>query len=127
PRPAEPRDAYTAVLRLGRKGAKRTARRFDRLTPLPSADNPYLVYLGVTETEEAVSFLLSTDVRATGDGKCLPNKTSCESIELRRGQSAELEVTSDDGRLTRWVLDLVRIDKTGKAAPSRAVAARDAS
>ncbi len=108
---ADPRDAYVAVVRLGVSGSKRPLKRIARLSPLPSADNPALVYLGVSKADDSAVLLLSQDVKASGDGVCRPSKASCESIELAPGDEALLEVTGAGGATRTYQFDLVRIEK----------------
>jgi hypothetical protein len=98
-------------VRFGEQGTKRRAREIGRLTPLPDTEDPYLVYMGTPEDKNTAVFLLSTDVTATGDGVCRPRRSTCESVELRKGQTEYLEVTADDGTVTRYRLDLVRVER----------------
>ena len=127
PAPApDPPDSYVVALRFGKAGAKRARRKVERLTPLPSPENPFFVYLGVLSDAKTAVFMLSSDVKATGDGACKPRKSSCETVELRRGDSELLEATADDGKVTRYRLDVVRITKELSPVPSRGVAASKA-
>jgi len=117
---------YVVALRFGRVGVKRPRQEVGRLTPLPSAENPFFVFLGVLSDAKTAVFMLSSDVTATGDGTCKPRKSSCETVELRRGDTEFLAKTAEDGTVTRFQLDIGRITKQQAAAPSRAVAARKA-
>ncbi len=111
PKPVS-RDDFAVVLRYGEKGSARPAQSVLRLTPLPTAESPSVVYLGVDPSEKTVSFLLSENVTPTGEVTCRPSKAVCDSIAMAPGDRAELAVTDDDGDVTRWVVDVVRIDKT---------------
>ena len=71
-------DVYRATLRFGEPGAMRTIKDIARLTPLPSVDNPFFVFLGVKDDGETLVFLVSSDAKATGDGVCRPQAT-CET------------------------------------------------
>lgn len=120
----EPQDSYVIGIRFGRTNATRARRTVERLTPLPSADNPFFVYLGVLSDEKTAVFLLSSDVKATGDGACKPRASSCETIELQRGDTEFFDVTSEDGKVTQYQLDVLSVTKETADTPSRAVAAR---
>jgi len=118
-----PRDFYSVAIRLGRIGTERSRRKIERLTPLPSKDRPFFLYLGVLSDRKTAVFLLSADVKATGDGVCKPRRARCEAVELRRGDTELLDVTGADGKVTQYQLDLLGVAKERAGAPSRAVAA----
>lgn len=61
------------------------------LTPLPDADEPFLVYVGKTKSGRA-SFLVSADVKVTGQGACTPSRTDCRTLEMKVGDTAVLEL-----------------------------------
>ena len=91
-----------------------------RLTPLPSADNPFFVFLGVLEDRETLVFLLSSDVTATGDGKCRPSSKSCQTIELKTGDTEFFDFAQEDGTVIQYQMDVLKVDRrdatTAKAA-----------
>ena len=64
---------YVADLRFGQADSMKTLRDVARLTPLPSASNPFFVFLGVKEDGKTLVFLVSSDAKATGDGTCKPS------------------------------------------------------
>jgi len=95
-----------------------------RLAPLPSAGNPILIFMGTRADHETAVFMLSTDVKAQGDGRCVPSTKTCEAIELRRGGVALLDVTGADGFVTQYELDLDSValhTTTSKATASASV------
>jgi hypothetical protein len=77
-----------------------------RLAPLPNATDPILIFMGTRADHQTAVFMLSTDVKAQGDGRCVPSAKTCEAIELRRGGVALLDVTGADGFVTQYELDL---------------------
>jgi hypothetical protein len=42
-------------------------------------------------------FLVSSDAKATGDGKCRPSKRDCQTIELQPGDTEYFDVAAPDG------------------------------
>lgn len=123
----DPLDSYAVSVRFGEWNVKRARRTIERLTPMPSAE-PILVFLGVLPDKKTAVFLLRSDVRSAGEGVCKPRKSGCQVVELRRGESQIFDVTADDGTVTRYLLDLLKVTKTeNKDASSRAVAARTAA
>ncbi len=128
PRPKADRlDSYVVTLRFGRTGSDRSRRTVERLTPLPSAENPFFVYLGALSDRRTAVFLLSSDVKATGEGACKPRASSCEIVELRRGDTELLDVTGADGKVTQYQLDVLLVSREREAAARQAVAARHAA
>lgn len=101
-----------------------------RLAPLPSAGDPILIFMGTRADHETAVFMLSTDVKAQGDGRCVPSAKTCEAIELRRGGVALLDVTGADGFVTQYELDLDTValhTTTSKATASAAYARASAA
>ena len=97
-----------------------------RLAPLPNAGDPILIFMGTRADHQTAVFMLSTDVRAQGDGRCVPSTKTCEAIELRRGGVALLDVTGSDGFVTQYELDLdsVALHTTSSKATASAAYAR---
>lgn len=103
--------AATIAVRFGRAGTQLTKiDAIPRLTPLPSAERPIVIYLGLRRDGETAVFMVSSDVRAQGEGRCVPSRATCEAIELRAGQIAFLDHTGDDGAVTQYELDLLTVD-----------------
>lgn len=127
--PQPPQKTYELVsidVRFGTAaGPKRKIADVPRLTPLPNAAKPVVVFLGMRRDRETAVFLVSTDVHAQGDGRCVPSKKVCQAVELRQGQVAFLDVSGDDGSVTQYELDLDRVsvhETTSKAEAQSAYA-----
>ncbi len=125
PPPApDPLDSYVVTLVLGQTGTERDRVTVERLAPLPSAASPFLVYVGVLPDEKTAVFLLSADVKATGEGTCKPRTSSCETVELRRGDTEYFAVTGEDGKVTWYQLDFGHVIRKQADGSSSAAAAR---
>ena len=110
PKPAAtPAVSYTTRMRFGPVTAPRPVKDVGRLAPLPSAEQPFLVFLGVLSDKRTAVFLLSKDVTATGGGNCRPRASSCETVELEVGETERFAVTGEDGVVRNYDLDLLRI------------------
>lgn len=111
---------YRVDLRFGTPGELKVLRDVPRLAPLPAADNPFFVFLGVLEDRETLVFLLSSDVTATGDGKCRPSSKSCQTIELKTGDTEFFDFAQEDGTVIQYQMDVLKVDRrdatTAKAA-----------
>jgi hypothetical protein len=110
-------------LRFGRTGKVKTRRNLARLTPLPTVDNPFFVFLGVLEGGKRAVFLVSADAKPTGDGICKPSPTACETIEMRVGDTEYFDLQRESGPV-QYQLDLLSIRKEEAGSASEAVAAR---
>ncbi len=67
------------------------------LTPLPSAAQPLLVYRGVTSGGHSATFTLVGEAILRGSASCLPNASQCEAIDVKPGQSEQLEYLPPTG------------------------------
>jgi len=119
---------YASIdVRFGRAGAPlRSIRDVPRLTPLPNAAMPVVIFMGMRSDHETAVFMVSTDVHAQGDGRCVPSKKDCEAVELRRDQVAFLDFAAADGSVTQYELDLVDValHETTSQAKANAAYAR---
>lgn len=94
--------------------------------PLPSKDNPQLVFLGVIlSSGKDAAFSLTGEAILHGSATCKPSPTQCQAIELQAGQSETLEVVSSTGQPVTYELKLVSIAKSvnGSASAAKAHAA----
>jgi hypothetical protein len=121
----DPLDTYHLTLKFGRTdGEQKTYKDVARLSPLPSADNPFFVYTGVLKDGKTAVFLLSSDATATGDGHCKPSAKSCQTIEVKQGDTEFFDRTVD-GEDIQYQLDIVRVFKKGASSAAAAVAANE--
>jgi hypothetical protein len=101
-------------------GDDATRQSVKRLQPLPSAELPVLIYLGVVGDGKVAEFLVDQGVTPVGDGECHPSPEQCETIRLRAGETEFFDVTDETGRVTeQYQLDLIKIHRGGSAEPTR--------
>jgi hypothetical protein len=128
PKPAagDPLDIYHLSLRFGRAESSQLKTYHDvaRLSPLPTADNPFFVYTGVLKDGKTAVFLLSSDATATGDGHCRPSPKSCQTIEVKEGDTEFFDLTVG-GQDVQYQLDVVRVFKKGASSAVAAAAAHE--
>ncbi|MGZ4239707.1 MAG: hypothetical protein ACXVWT_27110, partial [Solirubrobacteraceae bacterium] len=122
--PGDPLDTYHLTLRFGHADAAtlKTYPDVARLSPLPTADNPFFVYTGVLKDGKTAVFLLSSDAKATGDGHCRPSADSCQTIEVKEGDTEFFDLTVG-GQAIQYQLDVVRVFKKGASSAVAAAAA----
>jgi hypothetical protein len=128
PEPKE-HELYSITVRFGDStagGLKRMT--VGRLRPLPNADAPVLVYLGVSEDEDTAVFMVDEGVEVAGDGVCRPSPSNCETLHMRKGDTEFFDVkgASDDTAAAgaQYQLDLLDIKRKTTKSARKAEAAR---
>ena len=110
--------AGSLTVRWGTAGDSQLERLLvKRLDPLPSTDEPLLVYMGLTKDHRSAVFMIDADLAVDGDGRCRPIPADCQTVELSPGETAFVTVTGEDGTTSEHQLDLVRIH--GRRAATR--------
>lgn len=85
--------AYRVALALTNPaGGVQTTDPLERLSPIPNAQHPLLVELGVLQGGRRVLFALLPNVLVSGPGSCIPGPRDCEILSLAAGQVEELGV-----------------------------------
>jgi hypothetical protein len=126
--PAEPKKTYelnSLIVRFG-EGESGASERMNlkRLQPLPSTEEPVLVYLGLDKDRKRAIFMVDASVEPTGDGSCKPRPESCETIHLAKGDTHFFDVLDPvSGEVVaQYQLDLIDIKsrKTTSAKEAKA-------
>jgi hypothetical protein len=125
--PAKPEtstvDAYRVKLSFGEVGAQKSYDNVARLTPLPSSDNPFFVYLGLADDQKSAIFLINADAVPNGDGSCKPTRDNCEQIVLHAGDTEFFDLQSGTAGVVQYQLDLKSIKKYKAASKASAAKA----
>jgi hypothetical protein len=128
--PAKPKktyDRYDLTVRFGDSTASPDRMTLKRLQPLPKADLPALLYLGVSKDGKSAIFLVEEGVQVVGDGVCAPTPEDCETLRLEAGETEFLDVIDETGNATaQYQLDLVKIHKGKTASSAKASASSKA-
>ncbi len=84
----------------------------EKLAPLPDDEEALIVYLGLSKDGKRAKFLVDASLTPTGDGSCKPHTYSCETIELRKGETEFFDVVDPETGATsaQYQLDLVAIN-----------------
>jgi len=90
-----------------------------RQQPLPSAQQPLIVYRGVIAGGKSATFTLVGEAILRGNAACLPSASQCQAIDLKPGQSEELEYIPLGGVAVVYQLQVVSITAS-KASASAA-------
>jgi hypothetical protein len=110
---------YSVSIRFGKQKAP-VRNDIPRLTALPSAGNPQLMFFGVMSGGRQAIFGLGAGVAHAGPGLCRPSRSSCSALVLSPGQSEEVAWPTATGTVTQAILQVQKI--TGKVTHSRAEA-----
>ena len=121
-------ELYQLKIRFGSTSSDDLANRsVKRLTALPAMANPALVYLGLKDDMKTAVFLVDANTMVVGDGKCVPSPTNCQNLELKKGQTAFIDVLGPGGESTaQYQLDYVKVLKRTTTDAREARAARRA-
>ena len=120
-----PSDVSTVTIKLGTDKLEQY-RWVQPLRALPSADNPKVIFLGLSEDGKGAIFLLDEGTTATGDGTCRPDPDSCEQIELKKGDIEFLQVTNSDGQPVEYQLEVLALHAVAGSTAATAAKAHAA-
>ncbi|HUA74200.1 MAG TPA: hypothetical protein VL988_05510 [Solirubrobacteraceae bacterium] len=98
-----------------------------RQQPLPSAKQPVVVFRGVVVGAKSATFTLVGEAIPRGEAVCKPSPTQCQAIDLKVGQTEELEYVPLGGTPVNYELQLVKIETVKASAASAASVATAAS
>ncbi len=93
-----------------------------RFTPLPSAQNPLVVFRGVTAGGKSATFTVVGEAILHGNATCLPSPSQCQAIDLKPGETEQLEYLPPSGPAIVYQLQAVGITSS-KASAAKATKA----
>jgi hypothetical protein len=100
-----------------------------RLAPLPAAQSPEVIYLGVLQGGKKAAFLFTNAIavasKDAGELTCLPSTSACQILELSPGQGMSLYPTSNSALIATFSFELVSIGAKTYSSDANATQARD--
>lgn len=130
PAPATPKTVYHVAVLFGTAPAGTPPlsaqltpyENLKRLQPLPSSAQPLVVFRGVIAGGKSATFTLVGEAILRGVATCLPNASQCQAIDLKPGQTEELEYIPLGSTAVTYQLQVVSITskKASTASASRA-------
>jgi hypothetical protein len=117
--PAKPKTIYSVSLQFSPvAAAAHNYAGLTKATPLPSAKEKLIEFLGVTVTSKSTSaaFLITGEEILSGEGSCLPSALQCKMIDLKEGRSEKVEFISPTGAPVAYELRVVKIASTTASA-----------
>jgi hypothetical protein len=116
---SQPKTIYTVALEFGplpaagssEAAALKSYVGLTKATPLPSAKERLIEFVGVTVTHNGTSaaFAVDGEVILHGSGACLPSATQCQVIDVQQGKTEKLEYLTAAGLLVTDELRVVSI------------------
>jgi hypothetical protein len=111
PEPPVPGEvAWTLDVKFGTDGDTKPIKAVAPGRALPSASDPVLIYLAAVDGGAGARFLVSSDARAQGDGKCKPSEKTCSEITLMKGDTEFFDVAKGD-KTVQYELELTDVVK----------------
>jgi hypothetical protein len=115
---SKPKKAYDVSVLFGELPAGTTAvnaqlqayQKLKLATPLPEKQ-PLVIFRGVTAGGKSATFTVYGEVILHGEGNCLPSASQCQAIDLRAGQSEQLEYLPLEGAAVTYELRVVSISQ----------------
>lgn len=98
-----------------------------RQQPLPSSTQPLIVFRGVVAGGKSATFTLVGEAILRGSAACLPSASQCQAIDLKEGDTEELEYVPLGGTSIAYELHVVKIEAIKAKAAKAAKAAKIAS
>lgn len=114
---------YSVSLRFGRTNSGAVRSNVARLTALPSAQAPVVMFAGVVSGGASAAFWLADGVGHTGPGLCRASRDACSAVVLKAGQTEKLSIKTSAGAKRTYLLHLVRISSTVTHSRTTALAA----
>lgn len=99
-----------------------------RRQPLPSAKQPLIVYRGVIAGGESATFTLVGEAILRGNAACKPSAAQCQAIDVKAGETEELEYVPLEGTPVNYELHVLKIEAVkAKAAGAASTASAKAA
>jgi hypothetical protein len=129
----QPQPAYDVSVLFGATAAGTPAlsaglKAFDALElqqPLPEAKNALVVFRGAMTGGKSATFTLVGEAILRGEATCLPSTAQCQAIELKEGQTEELEETPVGGTPVVYELYLLGIKRNTSATSTEGASVRE--
>jgi hypothetical protein len=114
---------YSVSVRYGKDANARVRTDVARLTPLPSAKQPQVMFIGVMDGGRQAVFDLGAGIQHQGPGLCRPSRARCSALQLKGGQTEQVILPTANGGHRTVLLRLVRIVSSTTHSHSVALAA----
>jgi hypothetical protein len=90
---------------------------------LPSAIAPLIAFRGVIAGGKSATFTLVGEAILRGNGACVPSASQCQTVDIKVGDTEELEYVPLEGTPINYQLQIVKIEAVKRKAAGAASAA----
>jgi hypothetical protein len=113
---------YQLDLRFGRPGREKRYPTVSRLSFLPSASLPALLFMGVPVDAKSALFFVHPGLSHQGEGTCIPSAKHCNFLKLAIGQEHYLSANDHEFHITLLDVNRVKLsdEKKQRAAARKA-------
>jgi hypothetical protein len=123
-------EAYTVNIDTKDANGTHVLSNVVRLAPLPAAQSPEVIYLGVLKGGKRAAFLFTNSVKVSSGQSpngitCLPSPSDCQIAELSPGQGMKLAPTSNTALIATFTFELMSIGTASYSSAGAALQARD--
>jgi hypothetical protein len=108
------RYTYQLDVKFGRPGREKRYQNLSRMSFLPSADVPALLFMGVPQDEKSALFFVHPGLSHAGEGVCMPSKADCNFLELAIGRDHYLSVDDYEFRIRLLGIHRVKLSQERK-------------
>jgi hypothetical protein len=115
---------YQLDVKFGRPGREQRYPNLTRMSFLPSADVPALLFMGVPADEQSALFFVHPTLSHAGEGECIPNKRNCNFLKLAIGREHFLSVDDYEFRIELLGIKRVKLSTERKQRASARKQAR---
>jgi hypothetical protein len=105
---------YQLDVKFGRPGREKRYPHLSRMSFLPSADVPALLFMGVPEDAKSALFFVHPSLSHAGEGVCVPSKAECNFLKLAIGRDHYLSVNDYEFRIRLLDINRVKLSKERK-------------
>ena len=110
---------YQLDVKFGRPGREKRYRSLARMSFLPSAKVPALLFMGVPQAAKSALFFVHPTLSHAGEGVCIPSPTNCNFLELKIGRDHFLSVNDYEFRIQLLGVKRVKLSTEKKRAAAR--------
>jgi len=101
---------YELDVKFGRTGREKRYPHLSRMSFLPSAKVPAMMFMGVPVDAKSALFFVHPNLSHAGEGDCVPSKTTCTFLELKIGREHFLSVGDYEYRVQLLGIQRVKLN-----------------
>ena len=105
---------YELDVKFGRPGREKRYRHLSRMSFLPNAKVPAMMFMGVPVDAKSAIFFVHPSLSHAGEGVCIPSKSNCNFLKLAIGREHFLSVNDYEFRIKLLGIKRVKLSAERK-------------